>query len=149
MNTSESSRLSREIDEAFAERVYPGDDNITAPTSDETSEHYSVAAFFRGRQWPEITYASIRAAGNIDLSGFFYVLTPDAFAYYLPAFLKQSLDIEAAPEWAESLQFALSPVDSDADPSIRAWQSSHLGALSEQERAVATKVYGYLDEHMD
>jgi hypothetical protein len=124
------------IDAAFAKRAYPGDTNITqeAPGHPE-HEANSIAKFFRGKRWQDVTWKSIAGNPDLDPHGFVFLLTPEAFAYYLPAFLKESLTADRAPELAESVLFALAQYD-DCDASQRRRADERMALFDDKERAV-------------
>src|SRR5262247_2241708 len=104
--------IASEIDAAFAKRAYPGDTRITQEAQgNPTHEANLIAKFFRGKRWQEVTWDAIVNSGDLDPQGFIFLLTPEAFAYYLPAFLKEALTADRAPELASSLLFALSEYD--------------------------------------
>ena len=73
------------IEEAFAGVAYPGDDNLTRCPY-ECSECGRVAEFFRGRDPKDLGIAELREH-HIALALF----TPEAFHYFLPAFMLASL----------------------------------------------------------
>ncbi|MCZ6619706.1 MAG: hypothetical protein O7E57_16420 [Gammaproteobacteria bacterium] len=149
MSELDRADLRREIQFSFSGRVYPGDDHITRETSDESSEHHRVAQFFRGKSWHDVDYASL-LAGDIDPSGFLYVLSPEAFAYFMPAFLREALDVNSAPELAETIHFALSaPSEVEMQSSVGKWKQDHMAPFDEQELTIIHKVYRYLDARLD
>jgi hypothetical protein len=75
--------LEQEIQNAFAGHAYPGDDRIVRGQG-ETWER------FRGKDWREI----VSLGRQIDLRDDLSALTVEGLAYYLPAFLTLSLDLE-------------------------------------------------------
>lgn len=78
--------LKRSIQEAFAEVSYPGDNNITRCPY-HCSECRRIAEFFKGRDWNTQTLEELRNY-HVALS----LLTPEAFHYFLPAFMLVSMD---------------------------------------------------------
>ena len=78
--------LKQTIEEAFARGVvYPGDNNITRCPYNCT-ECQRVAAFFKGKLWTGHTTEELRAQ-HVALT----LSTPEAFQYFLPAFMLVSL----------------------------------------------------------
>ena len=75
------------IEEAFANVPYPGDDNITRCPYDCT-ECRRVAEFFKGKTWTGHTVEELKPF-HIALS----VFTPEAFHYFLPAFMMVSMSL--------------------------------------------------------
>jgi Family of unknown function (DUF6714) len=71
-------QVAHEIREAFATVPYPGDDRICKPGSFGAE----LAKAFRGKCWSDLDMDTI-ASFHVDLP----VLTPEAFRYYLPAFM--------------------------------------------------------------
>jgi len=73
-------RLKDEIEGAFRDMPYPGDDNIAANKRDECEE--GLAAF-KGKHWKDITFEFL--VPNLKSSATFF--TPEAYRFYLPAYL--------------------------------------------------------------
>jgi hypothetical protein len=82
----EARPLKQRIEEAFAGVPYPGDDNITRCPY-HCSECARLAAFFKGRTVKDLTGDELRAH-HVALTLF----TPEAFQFFLPAFMFASLD---------------------------------------------------------
>jgi hypothetical protein len=78
--------LKQIIEEAFAEVPYPGDNNITRCPY-HCSECRRIAEYFKGKQWTGYEIEELRN-NNVALSLF----TPEAFQYFLPAFMLASVD---------------------------------------------------------
>lgn len=149
MINSETSALIEEIEQAFAERAHPGDDRIVAFGEDQCSEDSRLGRFLKATSWQDFDYHSLVATYGIDPSAFLYLLEPDAFAYYMPAFLIQALDLDAAPDLAESLHFALAPTTEADGEQVARWKRDHLAPFNARERRVIDKVYRFLDERLD
>ena len=73
-------RLKDEIEGAFQDVPYPGDDNIAANKRDEYEE--GLAAF-KGKHWKDITFEFL--VPYLKSSATFF--TPEAYRFYLPAYL--------------------------------------------------------------
>jgi hypothetical protein len=78
--------LKEKIAAAFAEVAQPGDDHITRCPY-QCFECTAVAGFFKGKPWQDISVADAR-----HYHGALNVFTPEAFQYYLPAFMFASID---------------------------------------------------------
>ena len=74
------------IEEAFASVPYPGDGNITRCPYN-CSECTRVALYFKGKTQASHKEEDLRA-NHVALS----LLTPEAFQYFLPAFMLMSLN---------------------------------------------------------
>ncbi len=79
-------RLKQTIEEAFANVPYPGDDNITRCPYN-CSECRRIAVYFKGKTWAGHTAEELRGY-HVALTLF----TPEAFHYFLPAFMLVSID---------------------------------------------------------
>ena len=130
--------IQQEIDAAFAARPYPGDDFVAIQRPDDPSyEGHEVARFFRGKDWRDFTWESAMACSELDRNAFMFFLTPQGFAYYLPGFLKESLDLDVALDLASSLCFALDPPGEWATKEVLEHFSAKVSQLSSPEtRAV-------------
>lgn len=70
---------------AFADVPYPGDDNISDPEGRDEGEGATEA--FRGRSWQSLKLDELWVPS-------LYSMTPEAFHYFLPAYLIRSLEDE-------------------------------------------------------
>ncbi|MCP3869790.1 MAG: hypothetical protein GY703_17190 [Gammaproteobacteria bacterium] len=141
--------LIQEIESAFKERAYPGDQNIARESvGDDSCEDNWVADCFRGKRWQDIRWESILSASNLDPQAFIFFLVPEAFAYYMPALLKIALRVNEAPELAESLQFALTP-DMDRNSTLWKWQQDRMKIFTHKERAVIDKAVNDITKRLD
>jgi hypothetical protein len=109
-----------EIRAAFAARPYPGDDRLASGPSysgDEGDENGDVERFFRGKDWREVTLDAILGGRALQPNSFLFFLSPEAFVYYLPAFLIASLDValdvDNRFDLGEPLAFKLMPERED------------------------------------
>lgn len=78
--------MRKRIELEFADVPYPGDDNIGVIGGRDDSE--SISRVFRGRSWKSLKPRELWE-GALDF------MTPEAFHYYLPAFLLVWDDEEA------------------------------------------------------
>lgn len=79
------------IRDTWADARYPGDDKIADDTSGYHLECNQVAAFFRGKDWHEITLREL-ARYDGDGSACLSFMSPSAFRYYLPAYMLIALE---------------------------------------------------------
>jgi hypothetical protein len=119
---SERARVTkRQIQNAFAEILYPGDENLVA--SDDDPEGSEIAAAFAGRDWKEITTEQLRAHGYA-----LPLFTPAAFRYYLPAYMigctDAYYDVGAA---LDGVIFNLTP-----PPQRSGWEWDHFWTRAQQ-----------------
>lgn len=93
--------LIRKIEEAFAEVPYPGDDNFG---------HIESEILIGQEEWqkvpPELT---LRFGGRI------FLLAPESFQFYLPAFLSAALRYPREFSWSDTLVFSMTPKVPHAD----------------------------------
>lgn len=84
---TDRAQLVQQIEDAFSDVEYPGDERIVITT--EYFDNLKVLLDFKGKHWKEITTEMI-LQHRFDLSRF----TPEAFRFYLPAYLISSLIAE-------------------------------------------------------
>jgi hypothetical protein len=88
-------QLAAKIEEAFATVPYPGDDWICHGDTEVArlhgSEAASIAAVFRGRHWREMPLDALSG-----YSSALTFLTPEAYRFYLPAYLLAVLRLSPA-----------------------------------------------------
>lgn len=108
------SQLLQEIEDAFSNTSYPGDDNLVYDNTDLYADVADTKTDFLGRHWKELSIDTINRHRD-DLPFF----TPEAFHFYLPAFLIASISypialIDVLPE---NLISCLVPRDETEGPS--------------------------------
>jgi hypothetical protein len=106
-NPSASDELRQEVAQviikAFAAAPYPGDDAIVKPDS----EGADLLAALQGKTWDDLDIGTI-ATCHIDMP----LLTPEAFRYYLPAFMMALIfQYQHAGTLPMSLMHSLTPPD--------------------------------------
>ena len=136
-----ASQLIADIEEAFRHVPYPGDGRIVAaPHSPEPAE---IAEVFRGRDWRDLSVAFLFHY-HASLSCF----TPEAFRYYLPAYLLAIIrNFDEADILSVKVMYDLTPPsEAHYNPDF----SERTSVLAEREReVVASFVAFFLDEHGD
>ncbi|HYO71913.1 MAG TPA: DUF6714 family protein [Archangium sp.] len=83
MNDPKHLALWRQIESAFAEVIYPGDDRIAYSNVDRDGA--SLAAAFRGKHWKELTPHELHHHEMTFLSR-------EGLQFYLPAYLLASME---------------------------------------------------------
>jgi hypothetical protein len=98
----ETGGLIKQIEIAFREEQYPGDDHLTQGSSMEAVE---VGDFLRGRSWQDLRLAEL-ARNHASL----FFMTPEALHYYIAAFLIASVrDYNDSDQVPSSLLSLLNP----------------------------------------
>lgn len=142
---SEVNQLRKEIRAAFAERRYPGDDEIgLSQPGCPDYEGEGVARFFRGKDWREITMDSILKERGLDRNAFLFFMTAQGFVYYLPAFLTLSLDVDGPFDLGEPLAFKLTPPGATGTGAWREHFTQIVSLLTPAERRAVVHVLEYL-----
>lgn len=140
-------QLYNEIASAFSNRVYPGDDKIAAQADDDLSfEGSQVGSFFRGKDWRDVTWQSILSHPDLDPYGFLFFLTEQGFAYYLPAFLQEMLDVEKTAELADAVCFALTPSEDSESSMVEEKNEQRRKQFNREESRTIAHVLDYLVE---
>lgn len=87
----EAERLEEEIGRAFADRPYPGDENIVVEEYRYSgSEAEATWKRLSKKHWREV----LTIGRELDLRDDLACLTLEGFVYYLPAFLTLSLELD-------------------------------------------------------
>jgi hypothetical protein len=76
------------LEEAFGHTPYPGDDNITIEGRDANDDQAQTSAWLIGRNWRSLKSSEF---GVLSLA----LLTPEAFRYYLPAYILAAQEEES------------------------------------------------------
>jgi hypothetical protein len=126
--------LIQEIENAFADVTYPGDDKLVK--SLEYYDNLKVVIDFKGKHWKEISQESL-LKHRFDLSRF----TPEAFRFYLPAYLIGSLQGEDRGEIIEHVIFSFIPPIAEGKEkgeflnSLKSFDSKQISAIKAFVRA--------------
>lgn len=127
-----SNELIAEIESAWSGATPPASDNISMPTYDDEG----TSDYFRGKTWRGHTAAQLR---SLDFS--LTILTPEAFAYFLPAYMIADIqDPEASDINAQYLLFNLSSGQS-SDPNRTV---TILSLLSSVQRKAVTLYFEHV-----
>lgn len=115
-----SNELKQEIEAAFAEVQYPGDENIYAEGVEDPDIEKRVLRF-KGTHWHEVDSEVLRG-----LRDGFVFFTPEAFRFYLPAFLIEYIN-DPDENVVNSLAFALSFARRD---NLKLYSSQQIKAIN-------------------
>lgn len=127
----ERARFIAEIERAFAATPLP--ERITDCDPD-CPECNAITAEFYGRQWKEIDDAKIEA--NRSMSFF----TPNAFHYFLPAYLRYSLKhFNLDSDVCEFTVYALMPSTGSEDPARTAWLRERLSCFDRKQAEIVVR----------
>lgn len=126
------SGLVAQIESAFHDVPYPGDDHLVPKTPVSDRERQEIAHDFGGRDWHDLDVAYLRQRSEA-----LFLLTPEAFRYYLPAYMRAAiLDPVEADLVPAAVVMALTP--SERDEGITSLVRARLRDLTPpQRRAVA------------
>jgi len=88
----DAEQLQHEIEAAFANVQYPGDERLVYDASGYHLECNEVLAAFKGKHWKDVSLETL-----LYHSDGVYSFTPEAYRFYLPAYLLAgSLDYDRA-----------------------------------------------------
>jgi hypothetical protein len=141
MSSGEKERaanVAKQVENAFGEVPYPGNDRLVEGSSSETIE---VENFLRDRRWQELQFADL-----INNHESLFFMTPEAIRFYLPAYLIVSLlHYEKADRIPGSVMFLLRPpLPHDTDSQSRF--EARFGPLSRPQRNAIQAFLKYLHE---
>ena len=148
-----SRKLREEIHAAFAWRSYPGDDHLALPGPGcPGDDREDVGRFFRAKDWREVTLAAITES-DLDPNAFLFFMSAEAFVYYLPAFLTESLAVVDGFDLGEPLAFKLTPPQGNPqDPGLAAARTLFnqiVSALTPEEKQAVVRALKFLAREYD
>lgn len=130
-SASERTQLIAEIERAFAARPLPA---RTTDCDPDCPECNAITADFYGRQWEEIDDAKI--AANRSMSFF----TPNAFRYFLPAYLRYSLKhFNLDSDVCEFTVYGLTPSMGSEDAAKTAWLREQLICFDRKQAEIVVR----------
>lgn len=130
MSKKQQAELVQKIEAAFADAVYPGDDNLVNLYHDDVfcQECAEIHKTFKGRRWQTITKDVLTRNHEAV-----FLFRPDAYRYYLPAFLIAALrQLKTSDNLPPSTVFSLSPIDKETDY----FKSRIRGFTAEQKQVI-------------
>ena len=102
--------LVAQIEQAFANTTYPGDDHLTNCPRKNCDDCMEIARDFRGKSWSSLTDVKLLRHHESALA----LMTPEALHYYLPAFMLAALkDSKTADVILDNLEFGLTPPETE------------------------------------
>jgi hypothetical protein len=126
--------VKKQIEAAWANVPYPGDENLRDGSSLEGQE---VADFLRGKRWKDVTLTSLQSEYVGDGSACLGFLSPAAFRYYLPAYMLIAVDhYYNADVIADSAWSSLNPSYPEGTEMWLWWHERVCEFSSEQIRAI-------------
>ena len=135
-----ASEVARQIQKAFSDVPYPGDNRLVEGS---TQEDVEVAELLRNRKSKVFTIDELRRNHEIV-----FFMTPEALQFYLPVFLVASvLHYGEAGNIPVSLVFLFTPPDPQ-DAAIQARFLARFGSFNSGQRDAVKAFAEYLrDEH--
>ncbi len=146
--TQRRDALRRQIDDAFADATYPGDEGLIPETSLCNPESQELRDLVMGRHWRELTLDYIDSRRINDTVA--VLLSDEGFRYYLPAYMLAILeDRETADVMVDSVIYRLIGPFEMPSPERDAWLewTGQLG--DEQQRAVTAFLEFERDVHRE
>jgi hypothetical protein len=144
-------RIRALIAAAWAAAVCPADGNLVPRTQYDDDEQEAEAAF-RGMTWRDVVKTardgSLRPYQRAFNGSHLFFVTPEAFGYFLAAFLWVAVVVRPRTQIASaigSLLFLLGPPDQTTHPDY--WSRRH-EVLSRSQREAVLATLQYLSEHL-
>ncbi len=127
--------------EAWTDVPYPGDDKIFIS---ESYDDEGIVEYFAGKPWKGHSVAALRAHSSA-ISTFF---TPEAYRYWLPAYLFAA--VEDLVELSQGIDVLLSSLGPDQDSDwSRNNQHARLSLLTRRQLQVVADVIEHLANRLD
>jgi hypothetical protein len=135
--------LIQEIDNAFSDVQYPGDDSIVVrPTDWEAS---GIRADFLGKHWRDVIHPDFLRAHNL-----FCFFSVEGFWFYLPAYLIGLVRFpDEGVDWSNQVLSALYPTARYGNAWLPRWAPRMKAMSSSQKRAVRLTLEYMLETQPD
>lgn len=134
--------LKEKITEAFRHVPYPGDDHLITNQSPFWHEQQELGQMLRGRPWTSLRLVDVH---NTSAT----MLTPEAFHYYIPAYMLAVIDdYEDADVLPEYTFGWLDPVDTKIHPTDE-WFARFFSLLGAEQRAAIGEYMRFLRMKFD
>jgi hypothetical protein len=129
--------LVHQIEMAFSDSQYPGDDNLVKKP--EHWESVKIPKILTGKNWKAVSPEEIFEL-RFNLSHF----TPEAFCFYLPAYIISSLNKDYGGDIIEGVIFSLDPQEEQGDK--RNEFLSKVEKLSTEQKAAVSAFVKFFSE---
>ncbi len=136
-------RVKSDIEKAFADVTYPGDENLVHV---QRPEDIDVAVHFKGIKWQDWKDKPTQVLAKVS-SGDLFLLSKEAYRYYLPIYMIQALiDYENAGLFIDEIPFSLAP--SSDKPYINKHVSQRISLMTTaQLKAILAYLEFYKHKH--
>lgn len=136
MNEPDKDKLTEQVELAWSNAVYPGDENIFASDSYDDE---GITCYFSGTTWEGHSVADLRAR-ETALSTFF---TPAAYHYWLASYLLAAIeDPDELSQGVDSLVRSFVPEDDSSK--FKSEQQERLRLLTHEQKHAVLQVLEYL-----
>ena len=126
------------IESAFSFSIYPGDSNLGE--SHQEQDNIEIIDCFKGKHWRDVSPENVRAQ-SFNL----YFFTPDAFRFFLPAFMRATLLHSEETDIAWGFTFGcLVPPEEYVAEAMRTFMTRVEGFTPAQRNAVKAYVDLYV-----
>lgn len=137
----------RRIKAAFEDVPYPGNQSIVNEDDGDQVERRAVRTVYEGRSWQQIANDAdiLRNSGAVAALGF---MTPQAFRYYLPAFMKLTVEHYKRTDIdPDSVAFYIGEHASKVGFNIQQWEAikDFLEFIREREHVDRTRIDSSLE----
>lgn len=123
--------VATQLHQAFQGTLYPGDDNL-AVDADDDPEASELAKALRGKDWTSVSTDMV-----LTFKDALPLLTPAAFRYYLPAYLKACIEARHRIDTAwDNVILCLTPPITATDERERSFNTRSNGFTPSQEEAL-------------
>jgi len=138
MNADKEQRLAAKVANAFSNAEYPGDGRIVVSDTYGTED---LSAALSGKQWAHLSVTELRH--TVEEIG---LLTPEAYRYFLPAYLIASLIHYDESDIVPDMVILLLTVPAESGKDIR-FMERHEGLTIDQKRAIREFLEYLAEEH--
>ena len=139
------------IEDVFATGIYPGDYNLVTGDTTKDPEAEWIYQNLKGKNWKQLLHELENLEGG-DLYRYHIVYsftTPDAYCYYLPAYLIVSLDFERVDTVGDYLLSSLTPPTEQVLVSRKGFFTERLERLTQPQREAIGLFLNYLSSEVD
>jgi len=143
-DTNEARLVLRQIEEAFAQRAYPGDAHLVKGVGDEEEE---ILRDMAGKHWRDLSAKFLRLHQDA-----LFFLSPEGFRFFLPGYLIASIVDPAEADVIPGCLFVVlfPPREDQADNAgllQKGWEDRVNGLTEEERQAIRSWLEYEMDDY--
>lgn len=131
------------INEAFGDAQYPGDENLAGNDTGYEDEYAYVRKYFKGKRWQDVDLKWFEEEYPGPHNACLSFMSPQAFRYYLPAYMMIAIDNY---ETSDADNVVVSALEPEISETLREWHRERISGFTLKQKEAIVTFFHYLKE---